>query len=186
MTDLSARLAAHRPTLLRFLERAGSGLLRFESVDDLAQLVAQRALEQAERFEDRGEEEFLGWVKTIARAVIADRHDHWHALKRGRGKVLRLTWSPDASRDPAAVSPPPQETAGPATRAAKREQLDLIVRVLAALPERDRSLVQWASHGVPLAEQAERLGIGYDAAQRAGHRALDRFKKAVRLATEKS
>ena len=48
-------------------------------------------------------------------------------------------------------------------------------------PERDRNLVQMASEGVPLREQAERLQLSYAAVQKAGLRALERFRKAYEL-----
>ena len=52
---------------------------------------------------------------------------------------------------------------------------------LDALPERDRALVRWSGAGVELAEQAERLGLSYAAAQRAAHRALARYRQALQV-----
>ena len=64
--------------------------------------------------------------------------------------------------------------------------LELATRALSLLPERDRSLVRWASEGVDLTEQAERLGLGYAAVQRAAHRAVERLRGTLELARRKS
>ncbi|MCK6459941.1 MAG: hypothetical protein L6Q95_08615, partial [Planctomycetes bacterium] len=72
--------------------------------------------------------------------------------------------------DPAATA------TGPSTFAARREHLKLAVQALAALPPRDRDLVKSTS------EDAERLGLRYDAAKQARLRALGRFRKAFDLA----
>ncbi len=178
---LAELLVRQRAALLRFVANAGAGLLRFESAEDLVQGVHQRALQSEDQFEYQGDQEFSSWMAKLARAHIADRHEHWSALKRGRGRLLRLTWSGSDTRDPNAVHTPAGSVTGPLSRAAKREQLQLAVKVLGALPPRDQQLVRWMSHGVPLQEQASRLDISHEAAQRAGHRALERYRKAFQL-----
>jgi hypothetical protein len=77
---------------------------------------------------------------------------------------------------------PAGEDTGPQTFADRREQLDVAVKALALLLPRDQNLVRWASEGVDIQEQASRLGLSYDAAERAGARACERFRKAFRLA----
>ena len=92
--NLPALLVRYQPQLLAFAQReAGVPLLRFETADDLVQGVHQEVLRCATRFEWRSEKEFLGWVFTVARRCLSARRAHWFALKRNRGKVLRLTWS---------------------------------------------------------------------------------------------
>ncbi len=162
---------------MAFLARHGSGLLRFESAEDLVQGVHARALE-ADGFRYEGERPFLSWLYTLARRHIADRHAHWSALKRGSGRVLRLTFS-DAPRSHTSAMPQPAAAlAGPSTFAANREALVLAAKSLDALPDRDRDLVRWMSEGVPLDQQAERLTCSYAAVQRASLRAVERFRKA--------
>ncbi|HKE00486.1 MAG TPA: sigma factor, partial [Planctomycetota bacterium] len=60
--SLTTLLDAHRDALRAIVLRRGSGLLRFESADDLVQGVQLRALEAREHFEFRGEREFVGWL----------------------------------------------------------------------------------------------------------------------------
>jgi DNA-directed RNA polymerase specialized sigma24 family protein len=63
--------------------------------------------------------------------------------------------------------------------------LKLALEALATLLPKDRDLVRWSSEAVPLEEQAERLGISYDAAKQARLRALERFRKAYELSTRR-
>ncbi|MCA9291971.1 MAG: hypothetical protein KDA25_12635, partial [Phycisphaerales bacterium] len=169
--ELDALLQTHRPRLLAFFAReSGPLLLRFETPEDLAQGVLAEALRSRDGFEYRDEATFLGWLFTIARRFLQARRDHWFAMKRNCGRVLRLTWT-DGSRGVAS------SRTGPGTFAGRREQLVLVTRAIALLPARDRDLVRWTSEDVPLAEQAARLNIGYDAAAQARVRALDRLRK---------
>ncbi len=187
MTDvakLEGLLLRYRADLERFLERHASGLLRYENAEDLVQGVHARALAEAEAYEHRGEKEFLGWLHTLARRYVADRHDYWSAMKRGSGKVLRLSFSGTASGLAEGRPLPPGSEPGPSTFASRRELLGFATKALAVLPERDRRLVRWMSEGVDLKVQAERLEISYAAAQRAGLRALERFRKAFELASQ--
>jgi len=170
-------LVAHRLRLVGFLRERARGLLAWESLDDLVQGVHLRAIEGQSGFEYRSEPEFVGWLFTLAQRHVADRHDYWTALKRRSGSVLRFTLSQGVGGTPL----PAGSTAGPGTFASRRELLELATRSLAALPERDRRLVEWMSEQVPLEDQAARLGISYAAVQRAGVRAQERFRKTFEL-----
>lgn len=183
--DLAALLVEHDARLRGFLHKEGAGLLRWETIDDLVQGVTLRALGEESRFEYRGAEAFTGWLFTVARRHIADRHDYWSALRRGSGKVLRLTWSSSSGGDPFARLTPPGTRPGPSTFADRREMVVYAARAVHRLPPRDRQFVRWMSEDVPIEEQAERLGMTYAAAQRAGLRALERFRKVFRLITER-
>ncbi|HEX9795318.1 MAG TPA: sigma-70 family RNA polymerase sigma factor [Planctomycetota bacterium] len=178
-------LVRHEAFLRALLRNEARGLLRFETEDDLVQGVLQRALLAEDRFEYRGEAEFEGWLVTLARRQVADRHDYWQALKRGSSGVLRLSVSGSRTGSRhglAPASPGP----GPSTFASRRELLVISTKALAVLPERDRKLVCWMSEEVPLEEQAARLDMSYAAAQRAGLRALERFRKAFQLLSERA
>ncbi|MEM7202385.1 MAG: hypothetical protein AAF628_19090 [Planctomycetota bacterium] len=171
----------HRDGLLRYLEGRGRGLLAYESAEDLAQGVHERAL-ASEDFEHRGEAEFVTWLRVIADRHVADRHDYWSAHKRGCGKILRLTLSGVRATDATPI--PAEQQTGPATFAERREALSRIARAMAVLPERDQQLIRWRCEDVALDEQARRLGLGYDAAQRAGVRALERLRRAFALLSQ--
>jgi len=172
-------LLSQRSRLARLLAHEGRTLLRYETVDDLVQGVHYRALKARERFEWRGDAEFNAWLGGIARQHVADRLDYWKALRRGSRPIVRLTLSSVAGDG--SVPMPAAAEKGPATLALRREQLLLITRARALLAPRDQELVRLSADGVPLEEQARRLGIRHDAAQRASHRAFERLRKVARV-----
>jgi RNA polymerase sigma factor (sigma-70 family) len=172
---LGELLVLFRPELLGYVERHAGRLLRHESADDLVQGIHLRVLEQRARFEDRGDASFLAWVRTVARSHLADRHAYWSALRRRPVRLLRLVQ--DWTSDSRAAAEPAGTATGPSTFASRREQVDVAVRALGLLPDRDRDLVQWTCDAVPTAEQAARLGISCDAAERARSRAVERLRK---------
>lgn len=184
---MSELLVRYEGRLHGLLSREAGGILPFETVEDLAQGVNLRALKEAARFAYRSDEEFLAWLHVLARRYIADRHDYWSAIRRGSGRVLRLTWNDSqGGGDPLAELMPPETRTGPSTFASRREMVVLATRALHRLPPRDRSLVRWMSEGVDLREQAEKLDMTYEAAQRAGLRAVERFRKIFRLIVRQS
>ena len=180
-TDLESLLVQHDTTLLVFLGHEASGLLRFESLEDLAQGVHLRALGRRDSFHFLGEQPFLAWLRAIARHHIADRHEHWSAIKRHSGKVVRYTLSGSHTDDSWGALLPADSRSGPGTFASRRELLILVSRALGLLPPRDRDLVRWMSEGVAIEAQASQLNISYAAAQRAGLRAVERLRKTFEL-----
>lgn len=176
--DLERLLLARRGLLLGFVAKHGGLVLRYETAEDLVQGIHLRALRKAGGLVHRSDEETLSWLFTLARRFLADRRDHWKALRRGPGRLLRLTDDASATADPRAVSAPPRRATGPSTYASRREQHDLAVKALALLLPRDRALVRGHAEGLSVGEQAARHGISPAAAQRARLRALDRFRKA--------
>lgn len=177
---LSSLLEDYRAELLGFLGRHAGWLLRFETAEDLWQGLCVRALSSGTGFRYEGREPFLAWIHRVARTHLADRRSYWARLKRGSAHVLRIT-SGVGTSDPQAVLEPPGTLTGPATFASRREQLAFAIKALAVLSERDRTLVRLDGDGVDLRDQAENLGIGYDALRQARSRALERFRKAYRL-----
>jgi RNA polymerase sigma factor (sigma-70 family) len=178
---LDALLPRFHAELRDFVRRHAGRLLRYEGADDLVQAVHARALERGGGFRYLGREPFLAWLFTVARSCLADRHAYWAALRRKPKGLLRLTQGGVGGTP---VDPVLSAT-GPSTYAGRRESLDLAVRALALLPERDRDLVRWASEDVPLADQAARLGLSYAAADSAARRAVERFRKAFRIVTRR-
>ncbi len=179
--DLASLLVIWRGDLLGFVGRNARGLLRFETEDDLVQGIHLRALSRGESFEYRGEKEFLAWMHTLARGYLVDRRAHWAALKRGSGPLLRLAGGAATTTGGHAAAEPAGTGTSPSGFASRREESALAMKALGAMLPRDGDLVRWHAEGVSLEEQAARLGLTYEAAQRAAHRALGRFRKAFRL-----
>jgi RNA polymerase sigma factor (sigma-70 family) len=169
------------------VERHAGELLKYEHRDDLVQLVQLRAIEKGAGFRYEGEEAFRGWLLELARNCLADRRDYWRARKRRPDRLLHLTGtSSDAIARGGAAPEPPSSKPGPLTSASRREELRMAARALGTLLDRDCKLVRWTAEDVPLAEQAERLKISYDAAEKARARALERFRRAYELVVRRS
>lgn len=183
--ELETRLVELRPDLVRFVRRHGGRVLRFETTEDLTQGVIVKALDGAGGVDAADEKALLAWIYRVARTFLADRGRHWSALKRRSGSLLRLSGSSDATTDPRAVAEPPIDATGPSTFASRREQVVRAVRALDLLLTRDRELVRGYCDGRSIADQAETLGLEYDAARRAQARALERFRKAFRVLDQK-
>lgn len=180
---LQARLVAQESALRGFVTRRSGSLLHFEDLDDLVQSILLKALDRVAGATFDSDAQLRAWLFTLAANLLEDRREHWRAVKRGAARVMRLTLS-EAPRFGVAL--PAMEQSGPATRAARRELLVLTSRALEALPPRDRELIQWRSDGVPVEDQAQRLAVTYAAAQRAGLRAFERFRKLFELAARQA
>jgi DNA-directed RNA polymerase specialized sigma24 family protein len=178
--DLGTLLERHRGRLAGIVRGEAKGLLRYETEEDLVQGIVLRALERGGTFAWQGEPAFLGWLRRTGEAFLADRRSHWNALKRRSGKVLRFV-ADGETQEGSAVGEPAGDGTGPSTVAARRELIVLAARALDLLPPRDRDLVRWSSEGVPLEEQAARLGLAYEAAGKARQRAAERFRKTFAL-----
>ena len=180
MSPPLARLVEQeRASLLAWVRRHAGTLLRRETEEDLAQIVCVHALEHARSFRYEGDEAFRAWLFALARSCLGERRDYWKAQRRNPDRLLHLTSAdtptPGAAREPAA------RKTGPGTAASRKEQIALAAKALALLLPRDAQLVRWTAEDLPLAEQAESLGISYEAVEKARHRALERYRQAFAL-----
>jgi RNA polymerase sigma factor (sigma-70 family) len=175
--ELPDLLVAHRDMLVAYVTRHAGRILRHESAEDLVQAVHLRVLERRAAFEWRGEESFLAWLRAATRNHLVDRYAYWTALRRRPARLVRLLSAGDSTSGTSGAAEPPSTQTGPSTFASRREQIDVAVKALALLPDRDRDLVRWACEDVPSDEQARRLGISVEAAERARRRALERLRK---------
>ncbi len=165
-------LVRHRARLVRYFARRAQALAPQESPEDLAQGVHLYALQHGNEFEYQGEPAAVGWLLRLARQHHARRIEHWQAMKRDGGRMLRITQAArTGGAQPAAQGP------GPLTVAEQSEQLSLAARAMDGLPERDRTLVRLMTRDLSVREIAEQLGMTEAAAQRARLRAMDRFRK---------
>ena len=179
--EFAALLVRHRPRLVRWFARRGRGLARHESAEDLAQGVHLHALNHRERFEYRGEPAALAWLLQLARQHLARRIEHWKAMKRDGGHMLRITMGGRSTGAATRGVQPAADGPGPVTAAARSEQLLLAARAMDGLPERDRELVRLMTRDLPVREIAKRLDLTEAAAQRARLRAMDRFRKIYEI-----
>lgn len=184
--ELSELLETHRSALLRWVAKNAQGLLKKESAEDVVQGIQLRALKQQSQFDYRGEKEFLAWIFLVSQQHVSDRHDYWSALRREAGRMLRVTAS-DGHATGASVAGvnPTAGGVGPGTYASRREMMEIAARALDLMLPRDRKIIQWVGLGRTNQDLAEALAVGYDAAEQAKRRALERFRKTVELISRK-
>lgn len=181
MRQVSALLDSHRDELLRYVRREARGLIHKDGPDDLVQDIHLRALKQAHQFTYQGEQEFLAWMKLIARQQIADRADHWGALRRQAGELLRITSTGSNSSASRRGVDPAGSGTGPGTFAERREMVERATRAVSVLPARDREIVGMVCQGKSIDEIGARFELAYDGAETAKRRALERFRKTFEL-----
>ena len=181
-SEFADLLTTRHEVLVRYCLRHAGRLLRYETAEDLAQGVQLAALKRAERFEVRSEREFEAWLFTLARGCLIDRYRYWSRLRRRSGSLLRITSAdPATTHDPRAVAEPVIQRTGPATFAARREQVVLAMKALSFLSPRDQRYVTAYRDGVTITELSEQLGVRYDTARVGQSRALERFRKSFAL-----
>ncbi|MFN0057582.1 MAG: RNA polymerase sigma factor [Planctomycetota bacterium] len=173
----------HRDELGRLVRSEAPALvLRYESPDDLLQGVLCEAVRGAAGFTERNELATHGWFATLARRYLIDRLHYWTRLKRGSARVLRLAWSNDSASTSGRLDVADSRT-GASTIAQRRELLVTATRALAMLLPRDRELVGGYVHDASIDAEAARLGMSYDACERARLRAIERLRRAYGLLT---
>ncbi len=177
-SSIGARLEEETGLLMALVRSEAANLFRFEQPEDLVQLIKLRAIEAAATFVDQGEMAFRGWLRTIARRTLADRRDHWMALKRNCGPILSLSFGQSSS---GSERPMPGEQTGPATWASRRETLVLAMKALSLLPEKDRALILAKVAGEGFGACRSRFGLSDDALRKACARAEERLRKTFRI-----
>ena len=175
--DFAELLVRHRPRLVRDCERRAGARRRQESPEDLAQGVHLHALNHGEGFDYLGDRAFVAWLLRLARQHLSRRIEHWNAMKRDGGRMARITFAGSSTGAGTRGVQPAEQGPGPVTAASQNEQLDIAARALDGLPVRDRELVRLMARDFSVREIATRLGVSEAAAQRARHRAVERFRK---------
>ncbi|MEL6714850.1 MAG: sigma-70 family RNA polymerase sigma factor [Planctomycetota bacterium] len=179
--NLEELLVERARELDALVRRHAGALLARETAEDLAQSIRLRILERSDGFEWRGEAAFGAWLRTVARNELDARRAHWNAARRSAGRLLRLTYGPASGAEAGRAAQPADGATGPLSFAERRDLVDLAVRALETLPDRDQRLVELTQSGATTREIGERLGLGLEAATKARQRALERFRRAFEL-----
>ena len=139
---VEALLARFLPGLQQYLARHAGALVRNkESVADLAQSVCREVLERLrdERFEYRGEAQFVEWLQQAAVHKLQNRHRFYRAEKRDAGREV----APPADTATRAIEQLAVTSSTPSRHAMQREVGEEVRAALQALSERDRQVIQW-------------------------------------------
>jgi len=176
--DLGARLAARSGRLRLLLAHLAGRAVRARcEVDDLAQEVFVRALADPARL-PQDDAAFDRHLTLLARHVVVDAARALRAAKReGEAGALPLG---STSTSGAGASRLLARTAGPATKAAAREQAaDLVAAWLTLTPEHRRVLGLRQFQGLSAAETARRMGRSEVAVHSLYRRALESWGAAL-------
>jgi RNA polymerase sigma-70 factor, ECF subfamily len=163
------------PRLYRF------ALARLDNNEDAAEEIVQQALIRAlERLHSyRGEAALLTWLCTLCRREIAARHEY----DTRRREVSLVDDRPDirVALDALAAS----ESVGPEATLGRRELAELVRLTLDHLPGHYGEVLEWKyMQDLSVNEIADRLGVGYKAAESLLTRARAAFRDGFALVTQ--
>jgi RNA polymerase sigma-70 factor (ECF subfamily) len=146
-------LVRYQPRLCAYLRLRARGLLRRESVSDLAQSVCRDILENLDRFRFQGEENFRRWLYTTAARKLGDRRAFWDAQRREGRREIAVD---DGDRAPYEAF---LSLASPSRVAIAKEELARVQDALDALPDEQREAILLSRVlGLRRAEVAEVMG----------------------------
>ena len=168
-------LERHLPRLRAFVRlRAGPVVRAQESHSDLVQTVCRRILEDADKFEYRGEASFLRWLYTAALNKIIERQKYYTRQKRDVRRQRAVPGNHALLDCYLTLSTP--------SRAAMQvEQIEAFETVFDALPEDYRAVITLSKIvGLSHAEIAVEMDRNEGAVRVLLHRALARLRSDAR------
>jgi RNA polymerase sigma-70 factor (ECF subfamily) len=133
-------LERYLPGLRAFIRlRAGKTLRAKESTADLVQSVCREVLQNADRFQYRGEAGFKSWLFTTALRKLSNRRDYYHAARRDADRESPLVGHPD-SRDEDLLAAY-GNLCTPSRGAVAREELERVERAFEELSDSYRDVI---------------------------------------------
>jgi RNA polymerase sigma-70 factor (ECF subfamily) len=170
---LDELVVRHVDALRAFVRlRVGPELRVRESSSDLVQSVCREILQEAQRFQHPSEGAFKSWLFTTALRKIADRAEHWRALKREAGRDERLP----SQADDGALLGFYRSISTPSQHAVAAEERERIERAFEKLTEEQREVIVLARvAGLSRAEIAAQTGRSEGAVRVLLHRSLARL-----------
>ncbi len=179
-------LEAQRATLVARAERQLGALLhRRLSASDIVQQSFMEALRAFPQFRGSSRPEFAAWLYRILEHHLEHAvRDHTSTAKRAIAReqplpVPRPGESQVLSGDEFAA-----QIASPSTRAMEEEQADMLAKLLADLPEDQRTAVRLRYEGMPLAQIAAQLGRSTSSAASLIKRGMHALRSKVQTRPE--
>jgi RNA polymerase sigma-70 factor (subfamily 1) len=177
---LEELLVRYMPGLRAFVRlRSGDALRRNESSSDLVQSVCREVLQNMQHFRYPDEAGFKRWLYTTALRKIADRADHYGALKRGGGRAL-APGAGDTASDDASLLACYSSFSTPSRRAMVKEEIERVESAFEKLSEEQREVITLAHVvGLSRAEIAEHMHKTETSVRVLLHRALARVSELL-------
>ncbi|MEZ5989027.1 MAG: sigma-70 family RNA polymerase sigma factor [Planctomycetota bacterium] len=194
--DLLARASqGDRPALEQLLERhldslhaylrlqAGEMLRRKESVSDLVQSVCCEVLQDADKFDYRGEAQFRKWLYTAALRKVIDKNRYYRAHKRDVGLEVSGPGSRKSTYEDSRLLAKYGDFCTPSKVAIVHEELRRIEEAFQQLPEHYREVITMSRfYRYSNSQIAEELDRTEDAVRMLLGRALARFSSLLERA----
>jgi len=145
----------HLPALQAFVRvKAGPGVLRKETPDDLVQSVCREVIEDLDQFEYRGEDAFRAWLFLKASRKIVDRHRFHNREKRSVKREQSLASGDDDAQMEGLLTCY-ATFCTPSRVVSARQEVARIESVLEKLPDEQREAVSLSRMmGLPYPEIA--------------------------------
>lgn len=153
--DVERLLAEHATELHAFVRlRSGEMLRSMESTADLVQSVCREILQHRERFQHPDRDGFRQWLYTMASRKIANRVEHYRALKRDARRNVPLEDDEQMGEVLACY----RSFCTPTGALRTREEVSRIERAFEELPEHYREVITLSRIAkLPPAQVAERM-----------------------------
>jgi RNA polymerase sigma-70 factor (ECF subfamily) len=165
---MSLLLIRYERDLTAFIERELPTFVRSRvSVEDMRQITWEEAFRTIARFENRGENSFLAWLRAIAHCRILDAIRAYHAAR---------SFFPDAEDPKAGLSEPIDPSSSPSRKIARGEGIDRMRQAMKSLPPDYRVVLELRYiECLPLGEVARRMERSPGAVAMLTQRALDQM-----------
>jgi RNA polymerase sigma-70 factor (ECF subfamily) len=162
-------------------EKLGAKLRRRVSTEDLRQLTLLQAFKALPRFEWKGEDSFLAWLRTIAENAVREAGRHEGAGKRSPDREVAFVESPGSLRKRAVSRERLLGSLGgsPSKGAQRQERMDRLVEALERLrPEHREVILRISVDREPVKQVAAAMGRTPAATSMLLLRALRKLREA--------
>jgi RNA polymerase sigma factor (sigma-70 family) len=158
---LNQLFESHYEELHRFVrKRLGPGLRRqVDDSEDILHSAMRGALRSLPEFNPEGEDAWLRWMGTIIANKISSKARHWHAQKRGEGRV-----NVGGTEGLGMIGSSVNEDESPSAAVEAKEEEERLYEALDQLPQARRELlVKYHISKLSLSELAKELDCTQEA-----------------------
>ena len=172
--EIEELLEQHLPALRAFVRlRMGPTLRSKESASDLVQSACREVLENADRYQFQGDENFKRWLFTTALRVVKNKAKYWQREKRDAGREVRQRARSTSFGSGASFSDCYRSLITPSRDALAKEEVERFEQAFESLAEEYREVISLSRIvGLSHKEIGEQMNRSEAATRQLLHRAL--------------